>query len=278
MAVAVRSVTVKPMRDRRRKRVEAKVFDQTGPMVAVWWNQPWIARQLGEGSQVLLHGTLKQRNQFHVKEFEPFGGGEAAPVHTVGLVPVHPATALVSAQTLRKLVWEEYGRIRHVIEPLPAALRTAERLPDRPAALAGAHFPDTEDDEAGRAPAAGVRGAVPVPAGGGGPPPGPRRRAQGTAGGGRRLAGRPVGGRAAVRAHGRPGGRGGRDPRRPGRRGADAAAADGGGGLGQDGGGAAGDAARAGGGRPGRADGADRDAGRAAPDHPRPAAGRGGAG
>ena len=149
MAVAVRSVAVKPMRDRRRKRVEAKVFDQTGPMVAVWWNQPWIARQLGEGSQVLLHGTLKQRNQFHVKEFEPFGGGQAAPVHTVGLVPVHPATALVSAQTLRKLVWDEYGRIRHVVEPLPAALRIAERLPDRPAALAGAHFPDTEDEEAG---------------------------------------------------------------------------------------------------------------------------------
>ena len=149
VAVAVRSVAVKPMRDRRRKRVEAKVFDQTGPMVAVWWNQPWIARQLGEGSQVLLHGTLKQRNQFHVKEFEPFGGGQAAPVHTVGLVPVHPATALVSAQTLRKLIWDEYGRIRHVVEPLPAALRTAERLPDRPAAVAGAHFPDTEVEEAG---------------------------------------------------------------------------------------------------------------------------------
>ncbi len=62
---------------------------------------------------------------------------------------MHPATALVSAQTLRKLVWDEYGRIRHVIEPLPAALRIAERLPDRPAALAGAHFPDTEDEEAG---------------------------------------------------------------------------------------------------------------------------------
>jgi ATP-dependent DNA helicase RecG len=148
VAVAVRSVTVKPMRDRRRKRVEARVFDQSGPMVAVWWNQPWVARQLGEGTQVLLHGTLKQRNQFHVKEFEPFGGDAGSPVHTVGLVPVHPATASLSAQTLRRMIWEDYGLIRHVVEPLPAALRVAEGLADRPAALAATHFPDSEDEEA----------------------------------------------------------------------------------------------------------------------------------
>jgi ATP-dependent DNA helicase RecG len=148
VAVAVRSVTVKPMRDRRRKRVEARVFDQSGPMVAVWWNQPWIARQLGEGSQVLLHGTLKQRNQFHVKEFEPFGGDAQSPVHTVGLVPVHPATASLSAQTLRRMIWDDYGLIRHVVEPLPAALRLAEGLADRPAALAATHFPDSEEEEA----------------------------------------------------------------------------------------------------------------------------------
>jgi ATP-dependent DNA helicase RecG len=147
VAVAVRSVTVKPMRDRRRKRVEARVFDQSGPMVAVWWNQPWVARQLGEGSQVLLHGTLKQRNQFHVKEFEPFGGDAQSPVHTVGLVPVHPATASLSAQTLRRMIWDDYGLIRHVVEPLPAGLRVAEGLADRPAALAATHFPDSEEEE-----------------------------------------------------------------------------------------------------------------------------------
>ena len=38
--------------------------------------------------------------------------------------------------------------MRHAVEPLPSALRVTERLPDRSAALAGAHFPDTEEDEA----------------------------------------------------------------------------------------------------------------------------------
>jgi ATP-dependent DNA helicase RecG len=132
------------MRDRRRKRVEARVFDESGPMVAVWFNQPWIARQLGEGSQVLLHGKLRRRREFWVTEFEPLDG---APVHTVGLVPVHPATEGISAARLRSLMWEAYPRMLRSVEPLPARLRVEEDLADRPAALAAVHFPDREEDE-----------------------------------------------------------------------------------------------------------------------------------
>ncbi|HEV2724128.1 MAG TPA: ATP-dependent DNA helicase RecG [Thermoleophilaceae bacterium] len=148
VGVTVKGVTVKPMRDRRRKRVEARVYDETGPMLAVWFNQPWLARQLREGTQVLLHGKLRRRSEFWVTEHELVAHGDA-PVHTVGLVPVHPVTAGISAAALRSLLWEDYGLIRHVIEPLPAGLRVAERLPDRSAALAATHFPDTEQEEAG---------------------------------------------------------------------------------------------------------------------------------
>jgi ATP-dependent DNA helicase RecG len=146
VAVSVRGVTVKPMRDRRRKRVEARVVDESGPLVAVWFNQPWIARQLGEGAVVLLHGKLRRRGELWVTEHELLDGG-GAPVHTVGLVPVHPATEGISAGRLRQLVWDHYRAIYHVIEPLPARLRTRERLGERAAALGAAHFPDREEDE-----------------------------------------------------------------------------------------------------------------------------------
>ena len=147
VAVAVRGVTVKPMRDRRRKRVEARVFDDTGPMVAVWFNQPWIARQLGEGAGVVLHGKLRRRGEFWVTEHEPFGDGFA--VRSIGLVPVHPATEGISAARLRELMWDARPRMAATVEPLPAALRVEERLPDRPAALTAAHFPETEEEEQG---------------------------------------------------------------------------------------------------------------------------------
>ena len=146
VAVTVRTVAVKPMRNRRQKRVEARVFDHTGPLVAVWFNQPWIARDLSEGTHVLLHGKLRQRNQFWVTEHELLGNG-SAPVHTVGLVPVHPATQGITPSKLRELVSRVRPLMLAATEPLPARLRIEEELPERPAALEAVHFPVTEDEE-----------------------------------------------------------------------------------------------------------------------------------
>jgi ATP-dependent DNA helicase RecG len=146
VAATVRSVAVKPMRNRRQKRVEARVFDHTGPLVAVWFNQPWIARELAEGTHLLLHGKLRQRNQFWVTEHELLGNG-SAPVHTVGLVPVHPATQGITPQRLRELVNRVRPLMLAATEPLPARLRIEEQLPERPAALDAVHFPATADEE-----------------------------------------------------------------------------------------------------------------------------------
>jgi ATP-dependent DNA helicase RecG len=148
VAVEVRSISVRPTRNRRRTRVEARVADATGPMVAVWWNQPWLADRLKPGSQLLLHGQRKERNQFAVKEFEELGAdGVSAP--GTGHVPLYPASEGITPQRLRQLVWDDYGRMRHALEPLPSSLRVAEWLADRPAALAAVHFPDDEESEAG---------------------------------------------------------------------------------------------------------------------------------
>jgi ATP-dependent DNA helicase RecG len=145
VAVTVRTVSVKPMRNRRQKRVEARVFDESGPLVAVWFNQPWIARELTEGTHVLLHGKLRQRNQFWVKNHELLNG--SAPIHTLGRVPVHPATQGISPERLRKLVSEARPLARAAVEPLPARLRIEEGLAERPAVLDAVHFPETEEDE-----------------------------------------------------------------------------------------------------------------------------------
>jgi ATP-dependent DNA helicase RecG len=148
VAVAVRSTAVKPMRNRRQKRVEARVFDESGPLVAVWFNQPWVARQLGEGALVLLHGKLRQRNQFWVTEHELMGNG-GAPVHTLGLVPVHPATQGITPQRLRELVSKARPLMLAATEPLPARLRIDEELAERPAVLEAVHFPTSEEEERG---------------------------------------------------------------------------------------------------------------------------------
>jgi ATP-dependent DNA helicase RecG len=149
VAVTVRSATTRPSRNRRqRPRVEARVHDESGPMVAVWFNQPWLADRLRPGTALVLHGKMKRRNQFWVSEFEVVDSA-GAEGHSLGFAPVYPGTKGLPPERLRQLAWDARERVYDVVEPLPAYLRSGERLADRAAALSAIHFPEDEDDEDG---------------------------------------------------------------------------------------------------------------------------------
>ncbi|HEY1593931.1 MAG TPA: ATP-dependent DNA helicase RecG [Thermoleophilaceae bacterium] len=148
--VEVRSITTRPSRNRRmRPRAEARVADESGPMVAVWFNRPWVADQVSPGSRLLLRGRMKKRNQFWVSTHETVDAAGSGGVHTVGVVSVYPGTKGLGSDRIRELVYAEAEHMHDVTEPLPAYIRAAERLADRPAALAALHFPreQAEDDE-----------------------------------------------------------------------------------------------------------------------------------
>jgi ATP-dependent DNA helicase RecG len=143
---------VRPTRRRRLKIVEARVSDATGAAKAIWFNQAWLAERLGEGTRLLLHGKLDKRG-FRVSEHEllPEGEGElkgGTGKHTVGIVPVHPATEGIRPQRLRELAWRALPRAVHAVEPLPARLRVDRGLPGAAEALVAAHFPQTTEEAA----------------------------------------------------------------------------------------------------------------------------------
>jgi ATP-dependent DNA helicase RecG len=148
--VEVRSITTRPSRNRRmRPRAEARVADESGPMVAVWFNRPWVADQVSAGTRLLLRGRMKKRNQFWVSTYEAVDAAGSGGVHTVGVVSVYPGTKGLGSDRIRELVHAQAEHVHDVTEPLPASMRAAERLADRPAALAALHFPSEqqEDDE-----------------------------------------------------------------------------------------------------------------------------------
>ena len=92
-----------------------------------------------------------------------------APVHTLGRVPVHPATEGITPDRLRALV--ERGAAARARGGRAAARRAcASRRGCRsaPAALDARALPGQRGRRAGGAPPARVRGAVPAPARGGG--------------------------------------------------------------------------------------------------------------
>jgi ATP-dependent DNA helicase RecG len=144
-----------------------KVGDDSGSVRATWFNQPWLARKLTKGTQLLLTGSRDKRG-FRVSEYEvlpPAGpvtgvpssssrddaaGEEGTPAPPAeaerGLVPVHPATEQLKAQKIRQWVEQAIGWAANEIEALPAEIRARRGLAGVGDALAAMHFPEQAED------------------------------------------------------------------------------------------------------------------------------------
>jgi ATP-dependent DNA helicase RecG len=141
--VEVRSIARRPVRRRgMRPLVQATVFDATGTLRATFFNQPWLLERYPPGTRLLLHGKAGRGGAFNVAYHAP--GGELGTAGAQAGVAHYPATEGVSSTQILTLVREHRGALADVAEPLPAALRAAERLPQRAAALAALHFPRDE--------------------------------------------------------------------------------------------------------------------------------------
>ena len=144
----VERVSLRPTRRRNLKIVEATVADDAGGRAtAVWFNQAYLADRLQPGVRLLVHGELQPGRglpSFKVERHELArdGGG----LHTVGLVPLYPASEDVSTVKLRELTEEALARARWFGDPLPARLRHEEDAPLRADAIALAHRPEREQD------------------------------------------------------------------------------------------------------------------------------------
>jgi ATP-dependent DNA helicase RecG len=152
LEVEVRGVRVRPTRRRRLTIVEATVADDSGPAKAVWFNQPWLAEQLAEGTRALLHGKL-DKSGFRVDAHEVVRDGDdsSTGLHTTGIVPVHPASSQLRPQKIRDWVWQAHVLARDAIEGLPSAVRARRGLPGVADALTAIHFPaDPDAAEAAR--------------------------------------------------------------------------------------------------------------------------------
>lgn len=139
--VVVRSIALRSTRRQNFRIVEASVGDSTGSVKAVWFNQAYLVKQLPAGTPLRLFGRAK-KGAFHVREHRLLGREELAGMgQSGGIIGVYPGTEGLKSQRLRELVEAARDMELNVIEPLPGRLRAAERLLDRPSALAEMHFP-----------------------------------------------------------------------------------------------------------------------------------------
>ncbi|MGH2503447.1 MAG: ATP-dependent DNA helicase RecG, partial [Ktedonobacterales bacterium] len=139
---------VETKRNGPRTRTVARISDETGAVRAIWFNQPYLQKQLTSGAYIVMTG-VKQRFgnsvQFSVRSHELPEQGEL--LNTGRLIPVYPLTEGLNPKAMRKFAkWAVDHCAPFVADHLPASVRSRANLEPLPEAIAQMHFPDGYDE------------------------------------------------------------------------------------------------------------------------------------
>ena len=126
--------------------VEAMIEDDSGTVKAVWFNQPYIATTLIEGTRVSLAGTVKldKRGLYLASpSYEKLHGDDYLAfhlTHTHGLIPVYPETEGVTSKYLRFLIKPILTELQ-IEDYLSPETRERNGLIDLQTAIQKIHYP-----------------------------------------------------------------------------------------------------------------------------------------
>jgi ATP-dependent DNA helicase RecG len=124
----------------------AKIKDSTGEIEAIWFNQPFLIRNLPEGTMVSLAGKVDwfgRKIALISPEYEIIRENKK-PIHTGRLVPIYPETSGISSKWLRGKINIGFTNAQANIEDnVPTATLKKLDLIDLSSAIKGVHFPKT---------------------------------------------------------------------------------------------------------------------------------------
>lgn len=124
---------------------EVTLVDDTGVVIGVWFNQPWVKTRFSTGEIVAFAGRLEM--DYGLKQIKnPFFEklGERADSPTVGrVIAVHRTTEGLTTGWLRRLIASAVEDFGDVPDHLPATLRVRHGLVSLSRALSDIHSPET---------------------------------------------------------------------------------------------------------------------------------------
>jgi len=121
---------------------EGVISDDTGSLKVVWFNQPYLAKTLKAGDDILLAGTAQRYKTLQLQNpiYEKFNeAGDST--HTGRLVPVYHTTENLYNRTIRNLVKQCLPLAGQLEDLVPAETLKNFRLMPLAAAIAELHFP-----------------------------------------------------------------------------------------------------------------------------------------
>ena len=129
----------------------ALVGDETGAVKVVWFNQPFIANSLREGTLVSLagkanldkHGLYLSSPTYEKIQDIEFKNHNLT--HTGGLIPVYPETEGVTSKYLRFLI-KPILKDLEIQDPLPEEIIKKHNLPSLSEAINKIHYPNNSQE------------------------------------------------------------------------------------------------------------------------------------
>jgi ATP-dependent DNA helicase RecG len=142
----------RPFRTRSGKRlIRGTIGDETGRVGVTWFNQEWVGKALAPGAEAFFFGRLqvyRGKLQMTAPRFELLRTGRE-PFNVGRIIPIYPATAELSSDQLRRLIWEALDRADGILDPVPDELRLRLGYMTRDQAIRLIHFPEERDDVTG---------------------------------------------------------------------------------------------------------------------------------
>ncbi|MCF8010650.1 MAG: ATP-dependent DNA helicase RecG [Clostridiales bacterium] len=124
--------------------IKAAVHDGEAVFYAVWFNQPYIKKQVHKGVQIIVTGKMDKNfgaMQVQVNDFEIISSGQEL-INSGRVVPIYPLTEKLGQRSLRQIMYYALEEWRHKIsEFLSAAILNKYNLPGLQEALSQIHFP-----------------------------------------------------------------------------------------------------------------------------------------
>ncbi len=132
---------------------DATLEDGTGTLKAIWFNQPWIAKQIQTGDELILSGVVGRYKQlqltnpaYELMRNDSFLTGEVGSnLHTGRLVPIYRRSDLVPLRTLRKLIAQCLPAAANLKDEIDGKLAKKHNLISLEKAVTWLHFPESDD-------------------------------------------------------------------------------------------------------------------------------------
>ncbi len=149
---------IKNLRTRNGKFITtAAVADQTGTINVIWFNQPYLTKNIKEGVQISLSGKVEQEGkrykmlspQYEIIRELPTTHYLLPTIHTGRLVPIYPETEGITSKWIRAKIANLLPIYCQSQEDfLPKPILERQKLESLNSALSKIHFPkDYEDVE-----------------------------------------------------------------------------------------------------------------------------------